>query len=274
MKNLETPRNISYRSTGKRRGGVLRLASPGDIGQMIKPFVFLDLFHLDTPSSKMGMHPHSGIATVTVVMDGALEYRETTGNQGELPAGGVEWMSAGGGVWHEGGAAQGGHVTGFQLWLALPAEDENGPAQSRYVAPELVPSHGPARVIIGNYGGVSSLIRPRASINYLHVKLRDGERWTYQPPAGHDVAWVAVATGALHSAGTTVRGEVAVYEPGNGSIDFVSEGASEFVLGSAARHPHDLVTGYYSVHTSEAALERGEQEIRRIGEQLRAANLM
>lgn len=267
-------RNIVYRSSGSTRGGVNRLVSPGDLGQLIKPFVFLDLFHLDTPASKMGMHPHSGIATVTVVMDGALEYRETTGNQGQLPTGGVEWMSAGGGVWHEGGAAPGQHVTGFQLWLALPAEDENGPASSQYVAPAHVPMHGPARIIIGSYGGVSSPIRPRAPINYLHVKLRDGERWTYVPPEHHDVGWVAVASGALQTGGTTVRREVAVFEEGGGAIDVVAQGAAEFVLGSAARHPHELVTGSYSVHTSAAALELGEREIRRIGAQLRAANLM
>jgi redox-sensitive bicupin YhaK (pirin superfamily) len=270
----QSQRNITYRSPGKRHGGVIRLASPGDVGQLIKPFVFLDLFHLDTPASKMGMHPHSGIATVTVVLDGALEYRETTGSHGELPAGGIEWMSAGGGVWHEGGAAPGRHVTGFQLWLALPAQDENGPAHSQYVPPAAVPSHGPARVIIGSYGGVHSPIRPRAAINYLHVKLRDGERWTYAPPAGHDVAWTAVAHGALRTAGTVVRKEVAVFESGSGSIEFVAEGATEFVLGSAVRHPHDLVTGHYSVHTSAAALQQGENEIRRIGAQLRAANLM
>jgi hypothetical protein len=54
----------------------------------------------------------------------------------------------------------------------------------------------------------------------------------------------------------------------------VAEGATEFVLGSAVKHPHDLVTGYYSVHTNAAALAQGEQEIQRIGKQLRAANLI
>lgn len=274
MKHTKPQRRIAYRSNGSAHGGIVRLVSPGDIGQLIKPFVFLDLFHLEAAGGKMGMHPHSGIATVTVVMDGALEYRETTGNQGELPTGGVEWMSAGGGVWHEGGAAPGRHVTGFQLWLALPAEDENGPANSQYVAPEQVPSVGPARVIIGSHGGVRSPIRPRAPINYLHVKLGDGERWTYDTPAGHDVAWVAVANGALHTADSVVQNEVAIFEDGAGAIDFVAQGPAEFVLGSAAKHPHELVTGYYSVHTNAAALERGEREIRRIGAQLRAANLM
>ena len=267
-------RQVALRSAGSTRGGITRFVSPGDIGQLIKPFVFLDLFKLGASGSNMGMHPHSGIATVTVLLDGALEYKETTGNQGVLPTGGVEWMSAGGGVWHGGGAVPGQRAVGFQLWLALPEEDENGPAQSQYLAPQQVESHGPARVIIGNHGNASSLIRPRAPINYLHVTLADGERWTYTPPAGHDVAWVSVASGELQTAGTAIGREVAVFDEGEGAIDFVARGATEFVLGSAPKHPHDLVTGYYSVHTSAAALVKGEKEIDRIGRQLRAAKLL
>ena len=273
--NQATERKLIYRTTGTTRGPITRLVSPGDVGQLIKPFVFLDLFQAEaTAGGMMGMHPHSGIATVTVLFEGESAYRETTGNEGVLSAGGVEWMSAGGGVWHDGGPVAGQRVTGYQLWLALTAEEENGPAHSTYLAPEGVPRVGPARVIIGSYGGVASAIRPRASINYLHVKLNDGERWTYTPPAGHDVAWVSVAQGALRTAGTTVGREVAVYADGNEAIDFVADGATEFVLGSAVKHPYDLVTGYYSVHTSAAALEQGEKEIQRIGAQLRSAKLI
>ncbi|SEN57734.1 Redox-sensitive bicupin YhaK, pirin superfamily [Duganella sp. CF517] len=273
--NQPTQRNLIHRTAGHSRGGITRLVSPGDVGQLIKPFVFLDLFDMESTSGHMmGMHPHSGIATVTVVVDGAIRYRETTGSEGQVAAGGVEWMNAGGGVWHDGGPVTGGSVTGFQLWLALPAEDENGPAHSQYLAAEQVQSVGPARVIIGSYGGAVSAIRPRASINYLHVKLSDGERWTYTPPAGHDVAWVSVASGALRTGRTTIGKEVAVFADGNEAIDFVAEGATEFVLGSAVKHPYDLVTGRYSVHTSEAALVKGESEIERIGAQLRSAKLM
>ena len=222
----------------------------------------------------MGMHPHSGIATVTVIMEGAIEYRETTGSQGVLSAGGVEWMNAGGGVWHGGGPAGDGKVAGFQLWLALPAEDENGPAHSHYLAPEQVPHAGQARVIIGNYGGAASPIQTRAGITYLHVKLRDGEQWRYTPPAGHDVAWVAAGRGALLMGDAVLEDEVAVFDEGGGALQFQARGETEFVLGSAAKHPYPLVTGNYSVHTSEAALIQGESEIRRIGSQLRAAKLL
>src|SRR5437773_11133050 len=100
----EAQRKILYRTRGKTHGGITRLVSPSDMGELIKPFVFLDLFKLSSTGPSMSMHPHSGIATVTVILSGNLEYRETTGRQGTLPVGGVEWMSAGGGVWHGGNA--------------------------------------------------------------------------------------------------------------------------------------------------------------------------
>jgi redox-sensitive bicupin YhaK (pirin superfamily) len=268
------PRQIIYRTPGATRGGVTRLISPSNADGLIKPFVFLDLFHLRSSEHKMGMHPHSGIATVTVIMDGALEYRETTGSEGRLPAGGIEYMSAGGGVWHEGGPIENGAVRGFQLWLALPPEDENGPSHSMYLAPDRVQQAGPARVVIGSHDGAGSDIRTRAPINYLHVKLKDGERWSYTPPAGHDVAWVAVADGTLETSGARLSGELAVFQQGEGQLHFLARGDTQFVLGSSPTHPHPLVTGYYSVHTSRAALQKGEAGIARLGAELRAAGML
>lgn len=264
-------RQIAFRTRGHARGGITRLVSPGDAGRIIKPFVFLDLFDLEPGGRRMGMHPHSGIATVTVVLDGAVEYVETNGSQGVLAAGGVEWMSAGSGVWHDGGPVGRDPVRGFQLWLALPPEDENAPSHSRYLAPGDVGQAGPARVILGEHEGVASAIATRAPINYLSVRLADGERWTYTPPAGHDVAWAAVADGTLRTAGADLVREVAIFEDGGGALAFTAQGDTRFVVGSAPRHPHPLVTGYYSVHTSADALARGEAHIDRLGAELRAA---
>ncbi|WP_312437223.1 pirin family protein [Janthinobacterium sp.] len=257
-------RQVAFRTKGRDHGGITRLVSPGDIGAMIKPFIFLDLFELHASRHKMGMHPHSGIATVTVILDGALAYRESTGAQGVLTKDNVEWMSAGGGIWHQGTPADASHALGFQLWLALPPEDENGASQSQYLSSEQVPQHGPARVVIGSHGEATSSIRPRASINYLHVRLAGGEVWKYTPPAGHDVAWIAVASGALRTGGTVIEREVAVFEAGEQAIEVIAQGPTEFVLGSAIKHPHELVSGMYSVHTSTTALEQGEREIIRL----------
>jgi hypothetical protein len=107
-------------------------------------------------------------------------------------------------------------------------------------------------------------------MTYLSVSLEPGERWTYRPPRGHDVLWVAVHEGALRTGSTIRSGEIAIFAPSEQSVEFVAQGKTGFVLGSAAQHPHDLVLGSYSVHTSVEALRKGHDEIRRIGRELRA----
>jgi redox-sensitive bicupin YhaK (pirin superfamily) len=236
----------------------------------MKPFVFLDLAAFDgrlapVPMS-YGWHPHSGIATVTLMLEGGVRFAETTGKDGLLPTGSVEWMRAGNGVWHT-GEPEPGRVRAFQLWVALPPGLENAQFQSHYVMPKDVPVDGPARVILGAYGAVRSPIEA-PPLTYLEVNLRHGERWTYEPPLGHTVAWVAVADGTLRASSAVPSGEVAVFAPSEAPIHFQAEGNTRFVVGSAAKHPHELVVGHYSVHTSRAALAKGEAEIRRIGREL------
>ena len=267
-----TRRAIVLRTRGHRHGPITRLVSPSDIGELIKPFVFLDL--MDAPAADapgFGWHPHSGIATLTVLQEGAGTYEETTGASGTLSAGGVEWMRAGRGVWHTNSVVGTGHVKGFQLWVALPEDLENAASDSRYLTADEVPAAGAARVILGVNEGVKSVIAAPAGINYLDVQLEADETWTYQPPLGHEVAWLAVSAGKLHSSETLFVGELAVFEESNRAIIIRAEQASRFVVGSAVKHPHDLVLGYYSVHTSRAALDAGEAEIRRIGSQLKSA---
>src|SRR6266436_527654 len=80
---------IAQRTLGQSHGPVTRLMSPSDFGRLLKPFVFLDLFDTQgNPFSGFGLHPHSGIATVTYVADGSVTYEDTTGATGMLPAGG------------------------------------------------------------------------------------------------------------------------------------------------------------------------------------------
>jgi redox-sensitive bicupin YhaK (pirin superfamily) len=266
-----TPRRIVLRTRGHRHGPITRLISPSNIGELIKPFVFLD--HAEVaprPGPLFGIHPHSGIATLTVVLDGGLRYEDTTGKAGEVLTGGLEWMRAGNGVWHDGAPTPGDPLRAFQLWVALPAAEENGPAESHYIAPAEVQEHGPVRVVLGRYGSASSPIRAPAGIHYFHVRLEDRERWRYQSPAGHTVAWLAVDRGSLLSTEEVPAGSLAVFEKSNGAIEVQAKGETSFVFGSAIPHPHRLVLGNYSVHTSSDALARGEAEIRRIGARLHA----
>jgi redox-sensitive bicupin YhaK (pirin superfamily) len=264
-------RRIVLRTAGRKRGPITRLMSPSDIGEMLKPFVFLD--HAEVPYTGpefAGIHPHSGIATLTTVLQGGLAYEDTTGKRGEVPTGGLEWMKAGGGVWHDGGALEGDPLRVFQLWVALPPADENGQPESQYISPQDVQEDGPVRVILGRHGRARSVIRAPEGIDYFHVRLKDGERWSYTPPRGYDVAWLAVDNGRLNASQVVSAGQLAVFEQGEEAVEVRSEGTTSFVFGAAVKHPHPLVLGYYSVHTSRDALVRGETEIDRIGERLRA----
>jgi hypothetical protein len=183
-------------------------------------------------------------------------------------------MCASGGVWHKGHAVDGPWVRGLQLWVALPPELENAAPQSQYVAPTDVAQDGPARVVLGRHGGARSPVRSPESIQYLHVSLTDGETWRYEPPAQHTVAWALPYAGRLESSGVIAPGELVVFEESDQPVEFIARGDTSFVIGSAIKHPHDLALGYYSVHTSVPALEKGEAQILRIGASLRVAGVI
>jgi redox-sensitive bicupin YhaK (pirin superfamily) len=267
-------RSITHRTRGYGHGPIVRLVSPSDLGEHLKPFVFLDLFEADMRglAGSMPVHPHSGIATTTVLTDGDVTFDDPEAGHGHLGYGGVEWARAGSGMWHGKELSAGTSATaqGFQLWIALPPDLENAKSETQYIEAEGIPSIGPARVVVGSYGAATSPVRAPHGINYLLVALKPGERWTYDPPSGHLIAWVALSKGALVATERLSKGDLAVFEKGEVPIAF--EGAegtgATFVLGSAVPHPHQLHLGSYSVHTSAAALTAGERNLRELKQQL------
>ena len=85
VQKQNSARRIAWRTRGHTQGAITRLVSPSDLGELIKPFVFLDLAQFDgryapTPMG-FGWHPHSGIATVTVMVEGNIRFAETTGQR-------------------------------------------------------------------------------------------------------------------------------------------------------------------------------------------------
>jgi redox-sensitive bicupin YhaK (pirin superfamily) len=259
------PSRIARRTRGQRHGPITRLMSPSGFGRLLKPFVFLDLIdNQGNPFSGFGLHPHSGIATLTWITEGNVRYEDTNGATGLLPAGGIEWMRAGSGVWHGGGSGEPGRTRGFQLWIALPPELELGTSESIYLAPEFIPRDGPARVLLGTYGTAASSIKAPSPMNYLAVRLKAGERWSYQPPAGHTVLWTAVGMGSVLVSDELKQGELVAFRPSGAAIEFDAQSDSEFVLGSAVPHHYDLVLGSHSVHTTAEALREAEARISEI----------
>ena len=263
---IQSPQSrIARRTRGQIHGPITRLMSPSDFGRLLKPFVFLDLIdNQGKPFSGFGLHPHSGIATLTYIAEGSVRYEDTNGATGLLAAGGIEWMQAGGGVWHGGGAGDPGRMRGFQLWLALPPALELGPSESVYLAPDVIPREGPTRVLLGNYGAATSSIKAPSPINYLAIRLNAGERWQYQPPVGHTVLWAAIATGSVLVPDELQQGELVAFNPSTVAAEFEAASDAEFVVGSAAPHNYHLVLGSHSVHTSVEALREAEARISEI----------
>ena len=266
-----------FSTRGSTHGPITRLMSPSDLGRVLKPFVFLDLFDLDLHDPRAGftLHPHSGLATITVITDGDLRFDDATDGTGHIGFGGFEWMRAGSGVWH-GKELSGGtspRAKGFQLWIALPPELEDAPVDSQYVEARHVPTVGPAHVILGSHGGARSPARSPDGVTYLLVRLAPGERWTFTPAAGQTTAWLAVAAGSLGGDAEARAGDLALFETSERPVELVADlqAGAVFVIGAAAPHPHGLHLGSYSVHTSKEALMRGEANIERLRQLLVAA---
>jgi hypothetical protein len=91
-------RAVVYRTRGHAHGPVTRLMSPSDLGEILKPFVFLDRIDIAEPSSRkvesFGLHPHSGIATLTWLFEGYANYEDNMGRRGKLTQRSMEWMHA------------------------------------------------------------------------------------------------------------------------------------------------------------------------------------
>jgi redox-sensitive bicupin YhaK (pirin superfamily) len=273
------PRRILQRTSGHSHGPITRLMSPSDLGQVLKPFVFLDIFNahgaMVHAMGNMPLHPHSGVATVTLFTEGRVRYHDPVAGSGTIGFGGVEWMRAGSGVWHgkEMSPDNVPSIQGFQLWLSLPADLENSEPVSRYIEAQDMVQSDHSYVIVGNYQGKQSPVPAPEGVNYLLVTLTAGERWTYHPPAGHTVGWLALAKGKLDAGVPVDAGELVIFEPGEAPITLAASDNDDavFVLGSAVPHPHPLYLGNYSVHTSGSALEAGEQRIEELARKLKEA---
>ena len=141
-------RTIVHKTRGSGdHGPIVRLMSPSDLGERLKPFVFLDLFEADMRAlaGSMPLHPHSGIATITVFTEGDVTFDDPHAGHGTVTYGGVEWARAGRGMWHGQELSAGTSPTarGFQLWIALPPELETADSESQYIASEQMPGVGP-----------------------------------------------------------------------------------------------------------------------------------
>jgi quercetin 2,3-dioxygenase len=214
------------------------------------PFLFLSEDWFGPPGG-FETHPHRGMQTVTVVLEGALEHRDHTGAHGLLQAGDVQWMTAGRGVLHS--EMPKGDVHTLQLWLNLPAKMKMIPARYQDQRLKDVPVRkiegGEVRVYAGKSGDVQHGHGSDWPMWLLDISL-DGTH-DQEVPASHR-GFVYVLDGAGRVGGKEVRtGEVAWFEPGGGDRLAV-EGALRALLFSGEPIDEPVVAyGPFVMNTRE-----------------------
>ena len=182
----------------------VRRPFPTQVLEHVDPFLLLDQLGPSevAPGEAKGApdHPHRGFETVTYLLSGEMEHKDSAGNAGSLGAGDVQWMTAGDGVVHSEMPSrrfqtEGGKLLGFQLWVNLPARDKRMKPRYQELKAAQIPSaeEGKVRVkvIAGEALGVRAAVDTRTPIFYLHYALQPGARIVQQAPREYNTfAWI------------------------------------------------------------------------------------
>ncbi len=187
---------------------VRSLFSYATLGQHLSPFLLLDYAgpHQFQPTEErrgVGEHPHRGFETVTIVYDGEVEHRDSSGGGGIIGPGDVQWMTAGSGIMHQefhspAYAATGGAFRMVQLWVNLPAKDKQAPPAYQTLQAANIPTlalprdAGTLRVIAGHYGQTEGPAHVFSPLNVWDVRLEQGALVTFTVPEGHNAAVVSL----------------------------------------------------------------------------------
>jgi hypothetical protein len=183
----------------------------------LDPLLLLDHFESDDPSDYLAgfpMHPHRGIETVTYMLAGEVDHRDTLGNSGTIGPGDVQWMTAGGGIMHEEmPRPREGRMGGFQLWVNLPARLKMDRPRYQEVPAARIPEvdredgvH--ARIVVGELDGVSGPVTEiAAEPSYIDVTVPAGGTFVEPVPHGHTAfAYVFRGAGRFGAAAVCAAG--------------------------------------------------------------------
>jgi redox-sensitive bicupin YhaK (pirin superfamily) len=185
------------------------------------PFLFLSEDWFGKPKG-FETHPHRGMQTVTIVLEGAIEHRDHTGAHGVLGAGDVQWMTAGHGVLHSEMPHGDGTAHTLQLWLNLPAKMKMIPARYQDQRLKDTPVRklegGEVRVYAGRSGEVSHPHGSDYPMSLLDIRLEAGARLG-QEISTRDRGFLYVLEGRGRIGGTEVeKGDAAWFEPGEAGV--------------------------------------------------------
>lgn len=240
MSTITQSRQIEqiYRGQETSDGAGVKLTRlfSNNLQRRLDPFLMLDCFGSDNPDDYIAgfpNHPHRGFETVTYMIEGRMLHRDSSGNEGLLENGGVQWMAAGSGLIHsEIPQQEDGVMRGFQLWLNLAAKDKmTKPWYKDYQSPDLpkyTTNEGVAvTVIAGSSNGVDGAVqRDNTEPLYLDVHVPAGKSFTTAIPANHN-AFMVVYEGKLTVNGTKVEATQLALLANDPATDGISLTANE-----------------------------------------------
>lgn len=217
-------------------GFQVRRALPAVERRTVGPFVFFDQMGPVALKPKQGLdvrpHPHIGLATITYLFEGTIDHRDSLGTVQPIRPGEVNWMTAGRGIAHSERTplalrAAGSRVSGIQVWVGLPREQEEAePSFVHFKADQLPVVEGNLRLIVGSLYGRRSPVPTFSEMFYVDADLKPGGRVSLPPE--HAERAVYVAQGSVEVEGTAYEtGRLLVFKPGN---EIVLQGAARLLL--------------------------------------------
>jgi redox-sensitive bicupin YhaK (pirin superfamily) len=218
----------------------VRRALPLRDRHSVGPWVFLDHFgpfKVKPGEDGVGAHPHAGIETVTYLLSGRNEHRDSAGHTGVVSKGGVQWMTAGRGIVHaERPLAESDDeltMHGIQLWTSLPRAKKLMPPRYQRIAAEAIPAvTGPGatvRVIAGDYAGTVGPAGTLMPLFLWHVTLEPGAALEAALPASFEAAaYVIEGEADLGDTGeeSAVTGRIAIFDGSEDRIRIANASAS------------------------------------------------
>jgi redox-sensitive bicupin YhaK (pirin superfamily) len=187
-------------------------------------------------------HPHRGFETVTYMLDGRFEHRDSQGNSGQLAHGDVQWMTAGAGVIHSempeaDFARHGGRLHGFQLWVNLPRSDKLIRPRYQEIPSAKIPlgksadSRLEVSVIAGEALGAHAVIDTRTPITMFHCKLTNGEAALPVPSEYNLFAYVFAGRGHFGQDHKAAREhELVLFRRDGDEVCFAADEPLQFLL--------------------------------------------
>ncbi len=182
-------------------------------------------------------HPHRGFETVSYILEGRMEHKDSQGNSGKLGSGDVQWMTAGAGVVHsEMPEAEftktGGRMHGFQIWVNLPARDKMMKPRYQDIPAAQIPlahnedSTVQVRVVAGEALGVQAVIDTRTPIMYLHYTLQPGAQTTQPTPGEYNVfAYLIEGEGRFGAEGQVAKaGQMVIFGQDGNEVSLTATG--------------------------------------------------